>query len=147
MSENPSRDAIDRVADFFAGLSRERLSELPRLYAADAVFKDPFNEVQGLAAIEHIFRHMYVQVSDPRFEITDRVADADGAVLMWNFRFRFRGWKSDTEQLVRGVTHFRFDTQGRITSHRDYWDAAEELYAKLPVLGPFMRLLQRQVSA
>jgi steroid delta-isomerase len=27
--------------------------------------------------------------------------------------------------------------------HRDYWDAAEELYEKLPVLGALMRWLKQ----
>ena len=31
--------------------------------------------------------------------------------------------------------------------HRDYWDAAEELYEKLPVLGALMRLLRRKLAA
>jgi hypothetical protein len=48
---------------------------------------------------------------------------------------------------VRGATHLRFDAQGRVILHRDYWDAAEELYAKLPLIGWLMRGLQRQARA
>ena len=33
------------------------------------------------------------------------------------------------------------------TVHRDYWDAAEELYEKLPLLGALMRWLKRRVNA
>ena len=36
---------------------------------------------------------------------------------------------------------------GRVVAHRDYWDAAEELYEKLPVLGALMRLLKRRLRA
>ena len=35
---------------------------------------------------------------------------------------------------------------GRIRLHRDYWDAAEELYEKLPVLGHLMRWLRRRAN-
>jgi hypothetical protein len=31
--------------------------------------------------------------------------------------------------------------------HRDYWDAAGELYAQLPLLGALMRWLQRRLRA
>jgi hypothetical protein len=34
-----------------------------------------------------------------------------------------------------------------VADHRDYWDAAEELYEKLPVLGALMRLLKRRLRA
>jgi len=31
--------------------------------------------------------------------------------------------------------------------HRDYWDAAEELYEKLPGIGAFMRFLKRRANS
>lgn len=50
---------------------------------------------------------------------------------------------STDEQCIRGATHIRFAADGRVEFHRDYWDAAEELYEKLPVLGTLMRGLKR----
>jgi hypothetical protein len=41
----------------------------------------------------------------------------------------------------------KLDAQGLITWHRDYWDAAEELYEKLPVLGGLMRWVKKRTSA
>jgi len=38
------------------------------------------------------------------------------------------------------------DAQGRVTLHRDYWDAAEELYEKLPWVGGLMRWLKRRAN-
>jgi hypothetical protein len=38
------------------------------------------------------------------------------------------------------------DPQGLIVLHRDYWDAAEELYEKLPVVGALMRWLRRRAA-
>ena len=40
----------------------------------------------------------------------------------------------------------RFAADGRVVYHRDCWDAAEELYEKLPVLGALMRWLKRQAA-
>ena len=39
-----------------------------------------------------------------------------------------------------------FDADGKINYHRDYWDAAEELYMTLPIIGTFMRWIQRRFS-
>ena len=39
------------------------------------------------------------------------------------------------------------DDAQRITLHRDYWDAAEELYEKLPLLGTLMRWLKRRARS
>ncbi len=134
---------VERTVEFFETLTIERVARLDELYAPNAYFKDPFNEVSGLEPIRRIFEHMFEQVHAPRFRITDRVLDDHSAMLAWDFTFRLRR----RELRVRGVTHLRFDAQGRIAYHRDYWDAAEELYAKLPLLGPLMRLLSRRLSA
>jgi hypothetical protein len=49
--------------------------------------------------------------------------------------------------LIRGATHLKFNERGQVSFHRDYWDAAEELYAKIPVLGALMRGLRNLVKA
>jgi limonene-1,2-epoxide hydrolase len=134
---------LDDIVHWFETLSREALRDIGRFYADEAWFKDPFNEVTGVDAIGRVFAHMFDQVGDPRFRVLERWQDAHGAVLTWEFSFRLRG----RAQLVRGASHLRFAPDGRICYHRDYWDAAEELYAKLPLLGPLMRFLQRRARA
>jgi steroid Delta-isomerase len=63
--------------------------------------------------------------------------------LTWDFVFRMKRFRRD-EQLIRGGSHLLLAVDGRIREHRDYWDAAEELYEKLPVLGTLMRWLKRR---
>lgn len=142
---NPSR--VETLVAFYETLSRESVAQISQLYAENAYFKDPFNEVRGVAAIARIFTHMYEQVDAPRFAIGERVVDDDGALLVWVFSFRPRGWGRGRTQVVRGVTHLKFDDDGRVVWHRDYWDAAEELYAKLPLIGGLMRWLRRKLAS
>ena len=54
---------------------------------------------------------------------------------------------SGEAQTVHGSSHLHLAADGRIAIHRDYWDAAEELYEKLPVLGALMRWLKRRANA
>lgn len=135
------------LIDWFEHLSPQTIDRIPQLYAADAEFKDPFNEVRGTDAIAHIFRHMFTQVDEPRFVIGSRFSGEGGVMLLWDFHFRSRGPLSPQSFTVRGATHLRFDDAGKVVLHRDYWDAAEELYAKLPLLGGLMRGLQRRARA
>ena len=135
------------LIDWFENLSPETLDELPRFYATDAEFKDPFNEVCGTEAIKKIFRHMFAQVEQPRFVVGSRFNGDDGVMLLWDFHFRTRAPLPQNAMTARGATHLRFGASGKIVRHRDYWDAAEELYAKLPLLGFVMRGLQRMGRA
>jgi steroid delta-isomerase len=134
---------VARIVEYFESLTPESVARLGEHYAANAYFKDPFNEVDGLQGIRRVFSHMYRQVEAPRFRVTDRVVDTGGAMLAWEFTFRSRG----RAMLVRGATHLRFNGRGKIVYHRDYWDTAEELYAKLPLLGALVRLLRRRLAA
>jgi hypothetical protein len=122
------------------------VSQLPTLYDAQATFKDPFNEVQGLPEIERIFRHMYVALDRPHFVITAQLVDGAQAFLTWEFRFRFKRFDTTAWQTVRGGSHVVFNETGLVTMHRDYWDAAEELYEKLPVVGGLMRWLKKRAN-
>jgi hypothetical protein len=141
-----TRQATQNVAIFFETLTPQSVSQLPTLYDAQATFKDPFNEVKGLPEIERIFRHMYVALDHPHFVITAQLVDGAQAFLTWEFRFQFKRFDTTTLQTVRGGSHVVFNEQGLVTLHRDYWDAAEELYEKLPLVGSAMRWLKKRAN-
>ena len=141
-----TRQATENLAAFFETLSPQSVAQLHTIYDAQARFKDPFNEVQGLPEIEKIFRHMYVALEQPHFVVTGQVVDGTQAFLTWEFRFRFKRFDTTTLQAVRGASHVVFNGQGLVTMHRDYWDAAEELYEKLPVVGGVMRWLKKRAN-
>lgn len=136
---------LEQLVRFFEAISPETLVRIGEIYAADARFKDPFNDVRGLDAITRIFEHMFTQVDAPRFVVTNRVLQGEQAFLTWDFLFRMKRFSKKT-QCIRGSTHIVFDADGTVVLHRDYWDAAEELYEKLPVLGGLMRFLKRAAN-
>jgi ketosteroid isomerase-like protein len=137
---------LDDLVRWFESLTPQSAREVDRYYTDDARFKDPFNELRGTDAIRRVFVHMFEQVGDPKFRITDRWQSGEGAVLLWDFTFRMKRG-SDSLQTIHGATHLRFAADGRVDWHRDYWDAAEELYEKLPLVGALMRFLRRRMRS
>ena len=139
--------ALAELIKFYNEFSPESVARFPEFYSADAYFKDPFNEVRGIAPIQHIFSHMFKQVAEPRFAVIETIADEHGVMLIWEFYFRVKLWGKGQAQVMRGVSHLRFDPDGKVNYHRDYWDTGEELYMKLPVMGSLMRGLRRALAA
>jgi steroid Delta-isomerase len=90
---------------------------------------------------------MFTQVEAPRFVVTERIEQGQQAMLAWRFEFGVRLGRTVRPQVVNGVTHFRFDEQGKVSLHRDYWDTGEELYMRWPVLGWVLRALKRRLAA
>lgn len=140
--------SVNALIAFYEDLSPVSVARFPEFYADDAFFKDPFNEVRGVVSIQGIFTHMFRQLSAPRFVVRERVLAENGALLVWEMHFRRVLARGGGEaQVIRGASHLKFDAAGKVVWHRDYWDAAEELYAKLPGIGWLIRLLKRKFAA
>ncbi|MGZ8294826.1 MAG: nuclear transport factor 2 family protein [Telluria sp.] len=143
MSGSPE---LARLVDFYETIDAATLhGRLPSVYAREARFKDPFNEVQGHAAIAGIFVHMFHQVDRPGFHVITGIQQGRDAFVTWEFRFRMKRYSKEI-QCIRGASHIVFDDAGLVQTHRDYWDAAEELYEKIPVIGAFMKMLKRAAA-
>jgi steroid Delta-isomerase len=137
---------VARIVERFEQLTPGDVARLAEIYTDDVRFKDPFNEVEGLAAVQRIFAHMFEALDAPRFVVHDIVVEREQCFLTWDFVFRLRRFDRQALQTVRGSSHLRLADDGRIAVHRDYWDAAEELYEKLPLLGTLMRWLRRRAN-
>ena len=139
--------AAQRIVDAFTRLSPERIGQLGEIYCPAARFVDPFNDVQGLDEIQRIFRHMYQTLDAPHFDVRQCIEQGADCVLLWDFSFRFRTSRKAVTQRLPGASHLRLDATGLIQLHRDYWDPAQGIYEKLPVLGILMRALRRHAAS
>ena len=147
LSVEKTQTLVNTLVPFYEQLRPDDVDRFDTYYRHDARFRDPFNHVSSIDGIKRIFNHMFTQVHDPAFRITKRISGEGEAILFWTFHFRFKGLNCKTVQSLEGVTHLEFDEDGLVVLHRDYWDAAEELYGRLPVIGSLMRGLQRMIRA
>jgi ketosteroid isomerase-like protein len=138
--------ALERYCALFAALQPADLVRLPDFYTPDARFKDPFNDVRGVAGVQAVFAHMYAVTEAPRFEVLERALSGDTGFVRWRFVFAPQR-RPDALQQIEGVSRVVFAPDGRVAEHVDYWDPAEAIYAGLPVLGPVLRLLRRKLGA
>ncbi len=149
-STTPAADcsaAASRLAHYFETLSPHSVAEVALYYDSKARFKDPFNDVKGVVPIAQIFAHMFQALEQPHFVVTTQVVQGVQCFMTWEFRFGFKNFQRGVPQVILGATHLQFSDQGLVTLHRDYWDAAEELYEKLPAVGGLMRWLKRRANS
>ena len=115
------------VVHFFEHLQSTDVVDIANFYTDDAKFKDPFNEVQGVQAIQRIFSHMFESLDAPRFVITECVQQGAHCFVTWDFFFSIPRLHHGAMQTIRGAPHFGLREEAgkwRIAIHRDYWDAA-----------------------
>lgn len=131
---------VQNIMAWYANLSPTSLKDIGKYYADDAHFKDPFNDVQGVKRIQAIFEHMFATTQYPKFIFEEVIEQESKAFLTWEFHFGLRG----KNYVVKGGSLLTFNERGLVTDHRDYWDAAEELWEKLPIVGALVGWLRRK---
>ncbi|MEQ1517298.1 MAG: nuclear transport factor 2 family protein [Usitatibacteraceae bacterium] len=145
---------LTRLAEYWQTLTPATLDAIATVYAEDAYFRDPFNEVTGIEKIRHIFADMFVRLDEPRFTILETIEQLNGnagegvrgAFMIWDFTFRIKTLKPELVRKIHGTSHIRFAADGRVQYHCDYWDAAGELYEQLPIVGALMRYLKKRAG-
>ncbi|MBL8520986.1 MAG: nuclear transport factor 2 family protein [Betaproteobacteria bacterium] len=137
---------LQRTVAFWETMTRDALAGIATVYTEDVRFRDPFNDIAGIDKLSHICADMFVRLDEPRFRILDTIEQGDRAFLTWDFTFRIRALKPGLTRTIHGGTHLTFAPDGRVCVHRDYWDAAGELYEQLPVVGALMRFLKKRAG-
>ncbi|MET0027346.1 MAG: nuclear transport factor 2 family protein [Candidatus Thiodiazotropha sp.] len=132
---------LEALIEWYQGLTPARLDEVGTLYSEQAEFQDPFNKVRGVAAIRGIFQHMFDTTESPGFEVLERQVDGDTAWITWRFSCRLRR----RAIAVEGSSRLRFGADGRVDSHRDYWDALD-IFQQLPLLSTIVTIMKRRLA-
>lgn len=133
----------ERYIHTFTTLSPDNLAALATIFAPDARFKDPFNDVRGIAAIQKVFAHMYATTRESRFVVREWAVNGNTLFIRWNYHFQTlhgKPWE------ITGTSVVHFAENGLASEHIDYWDVAEQLYAKLPLLSWLMKWLRSRLT-
>ncbi|MFY8215030.1 MAG: nuclear transport factor 2 family protein [Chthoniobacterales bacterium] len=144
---SPEADAgVDRFKTFFADMTEKSVRELtPVTYAPDAFFNDTLKTVRGADAVEHYFLETVKNAESVRATVHD-VAVSDGNYYVrWTMEVRLAKFKRGQTLRSIGITHLRFDEQGRILIHQDYWDSTAGFFEHLPVLGGLIRAIKSRI--
>jgi steroid delta-isomerase len=136
-------DSCEQYIRLFEELSMERLEGIESFVSVDIKFKDPFNELSGLDAFRRLLVKTLNDVKGLKFEVTHRAWTEDVLFLRWSFQGEIKGlnnWR------VEGMSEINFDERGLICQHIDYWDAAEQFYEKLPLIGTIIRIVRSRLK-
>lgn len=139
MTIEPRFQAYKACLESLTGSTIEALD----IHLADDVrFRDPFHDIAGKTAMKQAFARLFAAATDISFFIDDHAAEANRIYFHWRLSaiLRGRAWQ------VQGVTKVVFNQAGKVSSHEEYWDAATQLYERMPVIGPLLRYVRRRIA-
>lgn len=135
--------ALERLAGYFADLdeasARQRTASV---YAPDAYLNDNLAYIQGAQAIEDYFAHAAARVDAFSVEFLDVARSGPDYYVRWVMTITAARVNGGQPMVSYGVTQFRFDAQGRVLVHKDFWDAGTGLYEYLPGVGGLVRRIR-----
>lgn len=133
-------DPLPPLIAWFESLTPETVPAIRDFYSDPTWFRDPFHEIKDRKGVEAMFQKMFFALEMPRFKVTEVVREGHDAFLVWTFDFTLKRHG----HRITGCSHLKFDAMQRVCYHRDYWDAAEEVYEKIPLLGAVLRRLKNR---
>ena len=137
---------LARFAAFFEGMTPDDVARLGEIYADDVHFVDPFSDFTGLDRLKRVFAAMFEGMRDYGLTVEEQgMISADTGLVRWTMG-GFVKALGPARWEVKGVSLIRFGADGRVAEHLDYWDAAGQMYERLPVLGWILKRIRRRIA-
>ncbi|MCC5862066.1 MAG: nuclear transport factor 2 family protein [Gammaproteobacteria bacterium] len=144
LDQDPERLAafVARAEAYFRDITQESVRDLTReTYAPDGYLNDTLKVITGAEAIEEYFYETAGNTDAVRVEFLSYAATGMDVYVRW--RMTIEAPRLADEPLVSyGVSQFRFDEQGRLLIHKDFWDSGGNFFEHLPFVGRAIRSIR-----
>jgi limonene-1,2-epoxide hydrolase len=138
------REAIELFASLYAAFTEDNIRRYVRdLYAQNAYYRDGFAEVQGVENIESYLIEGAQTIYELSFDLQDVAVHDGNYYFRWITQFSLKRKKDEAIHLT-GMSHVRFNKEGRIIFHQDFWDTGV-IYESLPIIGCIIRWLKQKM--
>ena len=140
------RAAINRFENFLAHLDEKTAREdTEKVYAPDAFLNDTLKTLHGSPAIRDYFIKTAQGLDSMTVTFDDLAVSGKNYYFRWTMETRMKHLARGKTIRTIGVTLVRFDPQGRVLIHQDFWDSAQGVWDHVPILGTVIRWIQAKI--
>ncbi len=144
LEQDPERLAawMNRAETYFSDITQTSVRELTReTYAPDGYLNDTLKVITGVEAIEEYFYATAGNTDAVRVEFLSYAATDKDVYVRWRMTIEAPRL-SDAPLVSYGMSQFRFDEQGRLLIHKDFWDSGGNFFEHLPFVGRAIRSIR-----
>lgn len=139
-------NGLKRFENLFSDFSEANIREHVRdVYAENVYFNDTLKEVRGIDELENYLIESATAVESCHVDIEDVASNNGNYYVRWVMAIRFKRLARGETTRSIGISHLRFDDDGKIVLHQDYWDAASGLFEHIPLIGWGIRKVKARV--
>lgn len=138
--------AIDRftdlLGDFKAPGFEHRIEEV---YADELFFNDTLKTLHSAEAVARYLAESADALDSGDVEFLDLVSSNGNYYFRWRMDLRFKKLAKGRTTVTNGMTHIRFDADGKVVLHQDFWDSSAGLFEHIPGLGWMIRTVKQRL--
>lgn len=139
------QEALGQFKELFNALCSGNIADLSRVYSEHVHFTDPFSSVQGIDELTDYFAGAYANVISCDFDFGEPVISGENVCIPWVMHLRHKRIRNGKSVAVDGISQLVI-SNGKVMSHRDYFDVGQLLYENLPVMGGVIRWIRNQAG-
>lgn len=135
---------LKQVEDLFTGYTYENIQQkLPKVYADKIYFRDAFKQYNTSNELCSYMLQGVQAVAGVKFVFNHTMRSKDEFFIEWTMSIQFKG-KEDFESSI-GMSRFRFNSEGQVIFHQDYWDPTTLIYEKIPIAKQLIHFVQKRL--
>lgn len=108
------------------------------VYADELYFNDTFKIIDNVDDLVNYMSHSANQVNSTTVEILEVIRSQDDYYIRWSMKIDTTISGKEIYSHSIGMTQLRFDDEGKVIFHQDFWDSSEAFFEHLPLLGRFV---------
>jgi hypothetical protein len=140
--------AMERFRTFFENLSPEVVREqVDAVYAAEGWLYDTVALHHGIDHIRPYFQSTAERAAGVEVSILSVLTEGKDTYIKWVMDITWSAFKKGQTTRSFGMSHLRFNAEGKVLLHYDFWDSTYGFWEHLPLFGPILRFLKRRVAA
>jgi SnoaL-like protein len=141
-----SQQSVDKFIAVFTHLTAENLPEKIEIAYADAFyFSDTLHVINRRDALIDYLAETAKRVDDIQVTILSVSHDNVDVYVRWKMETKLSVWGKDIDAHSVGISQLRFNQQGKVILHQDFWDSSEGLLSHLPFIGGVVRWTRNQL--
>ena len=138
-----SDQALQRFIDLYSPIDADYIeAHLDNVYAPDLYFNDTLATIYDRETLKAHMLKTAERLDYMNLDVQQTWRDGEDVFLRWIMETHFSIMGSEREARTIGISQLRFDDQGRVIFHQDFWDSSQGLDQHLPILGTVTRWLR-----
>lgn len=139
----PDEDTLSRFIDFYSPLDQNQITDsMDKIYADDLYFNDTLVTLRDRHALQEHLLATVERLNYMSLQPVNVIRDDNQIYLVWVMEARFSVLGRERLSRTIGISQLRFNRNGQVFFHQDFWDSSQGLDQHLPLLGPMTRWLR-----